>query len=168
MRALVVLALGPLLIALASCSATKAPAATDTTGQVTSVNLPSEILGLHIVSENVQGTIKGVSGTYLQSLGLFSFREKSNLLRATLQVGVFNKLAPATLDRFRSSIIGQLGSSVPIQVRMGTRKIYVSTGTEQNIFTWFDDKAFYVLSVRSDFPFQRTLLRDLVAIQIAQ
>jgi hypothetical protein len=165
-RRFVLLAFGPLLVALVSCSSTKTPAVTQTTHTITNVNLPSEILGLHISQENVQGTIKGITGTYLQSLGLFSFREKSNLLRATLQVGIFNKLAPATKAHFRSSIIGQVGSSVPVQLRMGTTKVYLSTGTEQNIFTWFDDKAFYVLSMRGDFPFQRTLLRDLIGIQI--
>jgi hypothetical protein len=42
--------------------------------------------------------------------------------------------------------------------------VFLSAGTEQNIFSWFDPKGFYVLSVRGDYPFSRTLVRRLVEL----
>ena len=168
MRRLVLLAFGPLLVlGLVSCSS-KAPTVSQAGPALTSVHLPSEILGLHVVRENVQANLKGINQSYLQSIGLFSFREQSKLLRATIEIGIFNKLAPATEARFRSNIVGGFGGSVPLQLRVGRTKVYLASGQDQNSFTWFDDKAFYVLSVRSDFPFQRTLLRDLLNTAIVR
>jgi len=126
------------------------------------VSLPSQVLGLKIVEENVAGEVRGVSGTYLDSLGLFSFREEDDLLRGTLQVGRFNEVAEPERKRFRDAIIAQLGSTVPLQLYVGGRDVWLTSGTEQSIFTWFDPKGFYVLSVRSDYSFPRTLLRKLL------
>ena len=130
------------------------------------VSLPSQILGLKVVEENVQGEIRGVSGTYLDSLGLFSFREEDDLLRGTLQVGRFNDVAEPQRERFRDAIIAQLGSTVPVQLHVGDRDVWLTSGTEQSIFTWFDPKGFYVLSVRSDYAFPRSLLRRLLETQL--
>jgi hypothetical protein len=130
------------------------------------VSLPSQILGLKVVEENVAGEIRGVSGTYLDSLGLFSFREEDDLLRGTLQVGRFNEVAEPQRRRFRDAIIAQLGSTVPIQLRVGEDDVWLTSGTEQSIFTWFDSQGFYVLSVRSDYAFPRSLLRRLLESQL--
>jgi hypothetical protein len=110
----------------------------------------------------VSSEVKSVTATYLDSIGLFSFREKSNLLRATLQVGRFNKVASPQKSKFRDAIIGQLGSTVPIRLRVGQSDVWLSSGSDQSVFSWFSGNAFYVLSVRSDYPFQRTLLRKLM------
>lgn len=130
------------------------------------VSLPSQILGLRVVEENVTQQVRGVSGTYLDSLGLFSFREEDDLLRGTLQIGRFNDVAEPERRRFRDAIIAQLGSTVPLQLRVGERDVWLTSGTEQNIFTWFDPKGFYVLSVRSDYSFPRSLLRRLLETEI--
>ncbi|MGH2759819.1 MAG: hypothetical protein ACRDKJ_09670 [Actinomycetota bacterium] len=128
--------------------------------------LPEQILGLKVVEENVATEIRGVSGTYVDSLGLFSFREENDLLRATVQVGRFNDVAEPKKQRFRNAIVAQLGSTVPAQLKVGDRIIYLTTGSEQSIFSWFDDVGFYVLSVRSDYAFPRSLLRKLVETQL--
>ena len=60
----------------------------------------------------------------------------------------------------------QLGSTVPVRIRVGSTDVYLSAGTDQSIYTWFADDAFYVMSVRSDYPFPRTLLRKLVEAKI--
>jgi hypothetical protein len=130
------------------------------------VSLPSQILGLKVVEENVTGDIKGINGTYLDSLGLFSFREANDLLRATLQIGRFNDVAEPQRKKFRDAIIAQLGSTVPVQLRVGADDVWLTSGTEQNIFTWFEPKGFYVLSIRSDYAFPRTLLRKLLETQL--
>jgi hypothetical protein len=152
-----------LLVAAASTACgggSKAETITKPTAAV--VNLPSRLVGLRVVRENVTSQLQGVSASYLDSVGLFSFREKSNLLRGTLQVGRFNKVAHPDQSRFRDGVIAQLGSTIPVRVRVGHTDVWLSAGTDQSIYTWFSGEAFYVLSVRSDYPFPRTLLRKLV------
>jgi hypothetical protein len=151
------------MLMLACCGSSATPSAANTLTE-TKVDLPSQILGLHIVRENVRANLRGINGTYLKGVGLFSFREKSKLLRATLQVGAFNDVAPAQKAHFRDAIVGQLGSSVPVELRLSRQRVFLSAGTEQNIFSWFDPKGFYVLSVRGDYPFSRTLVRRLVEL----
>lgn len=154
-----------LLLFLPACgNSSEAVPRTQTSKAV--VSLPTQILGLKVVEENVAGEIRGVSGTYLNSLGLFSFREEDDLLRATLQIGRFNDVAEPQRKRFRDGIIAQLGSTVPVQLRIGDRDVYLTSGTEQNIFSWFDPEGFYVYSVRSDYAFPRTLLRKLLEADI--
>lgn len=130
------------------------------------VALPSQILGLKVVRENVKANLSNVQQTYLQSVGLFSFREGDDLLRATIQVGRFNDVADQDKARFRDGIIGQLGSTVPVKLRIDERTVYLSTGSDTNIFSWFDDVGFYVLSIRSDYAFPRTLLRKLLDMEL--
>lgn len=132
----------------------------------TEVSLPSKILGLKVVKENVKANLSNVQQTYLQSVGLFSFREGDDLLRATIQVGRFNDVADQEKTRFRNSIIGQLGATVPVKLRVGENTVYLSTGSDTNIFSWFDDVGFYVLSIRSDYAFPRTLLRKLLEMEL--
>lgn len=128
--------------------------------------LPEQILGLRVVEENVASEIRGVSGTFVDSLGLFSFREEDDLLRATIQIGRFNDVAEPQRQRFRNAIVAQLGATVPTQLKVGDHIVYLTTGSEQSIFSWFDDEGFYVLSVRSDYGFPRSLLRRLVETQL--
>jgi hypothetical protein len=130
------------------------------------VNLPGQLLGLKVVSENIRSNLSRIQQSYLQGLGLFSFREGNDLLRATLQVGRFNDVADQKKAEFQNAIIGQLGSSVPIPLRVSDRTVYLSTGSDQNIFSWFDDKGFYVLSIRSDYPFPRTMMRKLLKMEL--
>jgi hypothetical protein len=130
------------------------------------VNLPGQLLGLKVVSENIRSNLSQIQQSYLQGLGLFSFREGNDLLRATLQVGRFNDVAETKKTKFQNAIIGQLGSSVPIRLRVGDRSVYLSTGSDQNIFSWFDEKGFYVLSIRSDYPFPRTMMRKLLKMEL--
>ena len=154
-----------LLLSAAACGG-GTQASTASTPVKASVNLPSKVLGLRVVREDVSSEVKGVTATYLDSIGLFSFREKSNLLRATLQVGRFNKVASPQQSKFRDAIIGQLGSTVPIRLRVGNSDVWLSSGSDQSVFSWFSGNAFYVLSVRSDYPFQRTLLRELMDAEV--
>jgi hypothetical protein len=46
--------------------------------------------------------------------------------------------------------------------------VYLTTGNDQNIFMWFADRGFFVLSVRDDYEFPRTLLRRLVEMEIVR
>lgn len=155
-----------LALAAGCSSGTDASPATVREPVESEVALPGQILGLKVVRENVKANLSNVQQTYLQSVGLFSFREGDDLLRATIQVGRFNDVADQDKTRFRDSIIGQLGATVPVKLRVGERTVYLSTGSDTNIFSWFDDVGFYVLSIRSDYAFPRTLLRRLLDMEL--
>lgn len=130
------------------------------------VVLPAELLGLRVETESVG--VDRLEQTYFDSLGLYSFRTSEDLLRATLQVGRFNDQARPEDARFRRGIIGNLGSSVPEELRVGETIVHLSTGNEQSIYAWFDEQALYVLSIRDDYLFPRTMLRRLTEMRILQ
>lgn len=156
-----------ILLASSACSSSEAETApTPAPVSAYEVNLPQQLLGLRVVAENIRSNLDRIQQSYLQGLGLFSFREGNDLLRATLQVGRFNDVADQKKTTFQNAIIGQLGSSVPIKLRVGDRTVYLATGSDQNIFSWFDDKGFYVLSVRSDYAFPRTMMRKLLKMEL--
>lgn len=156
-------AAGVALLATASCggAATKARPGTVTTAGVT---LPSQILGLHLRAEDVSKGLAETRRPFLSNLGLFSLRE-GELVRATLQVSRFNRLARPKDPDFRASIIELLGSRRPLPVRVGDDTVYVTTGTEQSIFAWFDGRGFFVLTTHRDYEFPRTLLRRLLSYE---
>jgi hypothetical protein len=157
-----------LLLLVACGSGTQAVERTTAARAV--ANLPSQVLGLKVVEENISKDVRGVSRTYVDSLGLFSFRESNDLLRATIQIGRFNEVAEPRKQQFRNAIVAQLGSTVPTQLRLGRTIVYLTTGSEQSIFTWFDreGRGFYVMSVRSDYSFPRSLLRKLVEAELVR
>jgi hypothetical protein len=158
-------AVGVLLAPACSSSEADSPP-TPAPASAYQVNLPAQLLGLKVVSENIRSNLDRIQQSYLQGIGLFSFREGNDLLRATLQVGRFNAVADQKKQDFQDDVIGQLGSSVPIPLRVGDRTVHLATGSDQNIFSWFDEKGFYVLSVRSDYPFPRTMMRRLLKMEL--
>ena len=129
------------------------------------ISLPIQILGLAVHRENVSAQIEQVERPYLDSVGMFSFRE-DDLLRATLQVSRFNRLARPNSNSFRRSVIGLLGAQNPQQITVGDKVVYSTSGNEQNIFVWFEDRGLFVLSVHQEFEFPRTLLRRAISLNI--
>ena len=123
-RLLLLVAVIPAL-AFGACSSDDEPTVAARTVPA-KVNLPRKVLGLEVVEENVKTNITSIKASYLQSLGLFSFREGKTkgdeLLRATLQVGRFNDVAEQDKERFRNAIVGNLGSTVPVELRVGNRR----------------------------------------------
>ena len=161
MRTRLVLAgvcLGALLVA--ACSSGEATR--ERLSSSGSVRLPSTLLGLRVEVEDVSSQLEDVEGSYFDAVGLYSFRRDDDLLRATLQVGRFGVIADPGDPGFRADVIGNLGSALAEEIRVGDQIIFLTTGNEQNIFAWFEDDAFLVLSIRNDYGFPRTLLRKLV------
>lgn len=165
-RVLLLMSAACMVLATACSSESEAETPTPAPPSAYEVNLPSQLLGLNVVEENIRATLGRIQQSYLQGVGLFSFREGNDLLRATLQVGRFNDIADSNKSDFKDDVIGQLGASVPIALRVGDRTVYLASGSDQNIFSWFDDKGFYVLSVRSDYAFPRTMMRKLLKMEL--
>ena len=140
--------------------------ATQSTPTPVPVRFPTKILGMDVTTEDVKKQVTKIGESYFDSLSLFGFREKK-LLRGTLQIGHFNSLAEPDDPTFRRTLWGQFGSSVPQELRLGDMTTYLSAGQLQYQVLWFAGDWMYVLTVRRDFPFTRTLLRRLVAYSTA-
>jgi hypothetical protein len=135
-------------------------------GKVKAVDviIPSQVLGLEVKAEDISKEVKQARRPYIDSVGLFSLRE-ADLVRATFQISRFNALAKPQDPTFRSSIIGLLGSSKPVRLKVSGETVYATTGTEQSIFVWFKGRAFFVLTAHRQYEFPRTLLRRMVEVE---
>ena len=154
--------------ALAGCARSDASQAKPTPGQAITAlevaNLPAEILGLKLAPENVSEEIAKVPAAFIDSLSLYSLR-KEDLVMATLQVSRFNDGADVKADKFRQTVVNQIGSTAPRTVRLGGETVYLTTGTKQSIGVWFKDRYLFVLATRADYDEPRTLLRKALEIK---
>jgi hypothetical protein len=162
-RSALVFAALPLVLASAGCAneAISSPG----TAEPAVLELPNQIVGLKVVQENVRASLKDVRRPYVDSVAVFSMRE-GDLLRATMEVGRFNSLARPKDSKFRGSIVSVVGGAKPVGIRVGEQDVFATTGTKQNIYTWFSDRGFFILGVQEDFPFPRTLLRRLIDLEL--
>lgn len=156
---------GALLLA-ASCSV--GGTTSIVTGKVSApvIAFPSQMLGLSVQQENVAPQLKKVERPYVDAVAIFSLREKQ-LLRATVQLSRFNRLARPGSDSFRRSIVGLLGGSKALEMNLGKQTVFSTRTTQQNVFVWFKDRGMWVLSVHQDYEFPRTLLRRLVDLDVS-
>ncbi|MGH8972891.1 MAG: hypothetical protein ACRD0C_06770 [Acidimicrobiia bacterium] len=127
-------------------------------------SLPAEILGLAVQKEDVAGSVAKVDSTFIDALGLWSLRS-DDLVQATLQISRFSDGARFTESDFRQSVVNQIGSARPRTFRLGTRTVYLTTGTKQSIAVWFKGPHLFVLASRSDYDEPRTLLREVLEIK---
>lgn len=158
--------LGALILAMvaAGCSAGGIRAGGDDAPRV---RIPGQILGLTVTPEDISGRVEDVDRSYLNSVGMFSFRD-DDLLRATLQVGRFNSAGRLrdNPEQFRSAIISLLGTEAPQELRVGDTQVFSTSGNEQIVYVWFDGSAMFVLSVHREFEFPRTLLRRTLTVEL--
>jgi hypothetical protein len=127
-------------------------------------NLPPDLLGLKLAPEDVAEEVTKVPAAFIDQLSLYSLR-KNELVMATLQVTRFNDGAKVTDDKFRQTVVNQIGSTAPRTVRLGGETVYLTTGTKQSIGVWFKDRYLFVLATRSDYDEPRTLLRKALEIK---
>ena len=69
---------------------------------------------------------------FIDALSLYSLR-KNDLVQATLQVSRFNDGADVDADKFRQTVVNQIGGTAPRTVRLGSETVYLTTGTKQTI-----------------------------------
>ena len=128
------------------------------------VPMPKRILGLRVERENVRKTIREVEDTYVDALSVYSLR-KAKLLQATLQVSHMGPSADIT-PGFRRTIVNALGGQAPREVRVGDDTVWLATGANQLLISWFRDERFFVLSIRQDFLRPRELLRTILETEL--
>ena len=149
-----------------SCGGDQTTAAATPRSNPLVVELPSKVLGLTVKGEDIRSKIDSAQQPYIDSVGLFGFRERSDLLDATLEVARFTAGARSSSGDFRGSIVSRIGGANPRQVRVGDQQIYLTSGRNQVVFIWFKSREFFVLTVRRDYPFPRTLARKLIDLKL--
>jgi hypothetical protein len=127
-------------------------------------NLPADLLGLKVAPEDVTEDLAKVPSTFIDGLSLYSLRH-NDLVMATLQISRFTDGADVKADKFRQTVVNQIGSTTPRQVRLGGETVYLTTGTKQTIGVWFKGRYLFVLATRADYDEPRTLLRKALEIQ---
>ena len=154
-------------LALAGCARSDATVE-PTPGQAVKTleipNLPPDLLGLTIAPEDVAEDLGKVPSAFIDALSLYSLR-KDDLVQATLQVSRFNEGADVDTDKFRQTVVNQIGSTAPRTVRLGGETVYLTTGTKQSIGVWFKGRHLFVLATRADYDEPRTLLRKALEIK---
>jgi hypothetical protein len=169
-RALRLRCLGAVLaaaVALAGCARSDASVAPTPGKAITALeiaNLPADLLGLKLGPEDVSEDLAKVPSAFIESLSLYSLR-KDDLVMATLQVSRFNDGADVDEDKFRQTVVNQIGSTQPRTVRLGGETVYLTTGTKQSIGVWFKDRHLFVLATRADYDEPRTLLRKALELK---
>jgi len=136
---------------------------------------PAQILDLTVEEEDVTETLQQVQNTYVDVLSIYSFRFGEQL-QATLQVGhfgpqyqgqVLDPEAPYYQDeKFRLGLVNNIGGSAPREVRLQGEPIWLTTGTNQQLAIWFRGEYFLVLATRNDYTQPRSLLRELVGVEL--
>jgi hypothetical protein len=154
-------------LALAGCSRSDA-SVRPTPGKAVKAldipNLPPDLLGLKLAPENVSDDLAKVPAAFVDALSLYSLRH-NDLVMATLQVSRFNAGADVKAEKFRQTVVNQIGSSAPRTVRLGSDTVYLTTGTKQSMAVWFKDRYLFVLATRGDYDEPRTLLRKALEIK---
>lgn len=150
-------------LGMAGCNGGGSPNGEAAAGEVATggVRLPRQILGLQVAPEDVAKEFESTKRSYVASVGLFSMRE-NDLVRATLQVSRFNRLANPDSPSFRSLIINRLGTAKAETLQVGDTDVYVTSGTDQQIFAWFEGRGFYILTTHRDYEFPRALARRVI------
>jgi hypothetical protein len=154
-------------LALAGCARSDA-SVRPTPGQAVKAleipNLPADLLGLKLAPEDVTEDLTKVPAAFIDALSLYSLRH-DDLVMATLQVSRFSEGADVKAEKFRQTVVNQIGSTAPRTVRLGGETVYLTTGTKQSIGVWFKDRYLFVLATRADYDEPRTLLRKALEIK---
>jgi len=156
-----------LLVPLMACGNGRAVAAGTPGKSITTLApglLPSEMLGLAVAHENVSDAVSKFPPTYTDAVSVWSFRS-DDLLQATLQVSRFKDPAKLRSRKLRDTLVGQVGGSRAQPIHVGSRTVFLTTGTKQRLSVWFNGRYVFVLAVRDDFRAQRDLLRAAVGIE---
>ena len=153
---------------LAGCGRSDAARAEPTPGKAVKVlelpGIPAELLGLRVAKEDVAEPVSRVDSAFIDGLALYSLRSE-DLVQATLQVSRFNDGADPGSKKFKEGVVNQIGSSKPRPFRIGSRTVYLTTGTKQSIAVWFTGRHMFVLASRADYDEPRTLLRRALELQ---
>ncbi|MHB8507253.1 MAG: hypothetical protein ACYDGR_01210 [Candidatus Dormibacteria bacterium] len=126
---------------------------------------PPQLLNLDVKKEDIAKLLAtDKRALYVDRVGLYSLREPSNLLQATLEISHFRSNARWSSEDFQLSVVGRLGSSVPLIVRLGSQVVYLTSSKGLTLAVWFDRDYMLTLAIRDTFRHPKELLRQSLAI----
>jgi hypothetical protein len=127
--------------------------------------LPTTLSGLSVQHEDIEVELKQVRRSYAQAAGLWSLRRSDDRVQATLEIVRFFDEPRYTSASFRRTIVNQIGSSRPVETRMGAQPVYRTTGTKQTVALWFSGRNMLLLSIRDDLKTPRALIRRALEVE---
>ena len=127
-------------------------------------SVPSTINGLRTKLERSEATKQQRKRQYLTNVDLYSLR-RGKTLEATLQFGTFREDAPVGSRKFQRSIAGQLGSTIPIEQRVGGLTLYLAKAKSLTLVAWFRGRTLAILSIRANYTTPKTLIRNALDVQ---
>lgn len=129
--------------------------------------LPATVLGLKVAREDVGKTLAQVTqAEYTTNTSLYSFRDPTKLLQATLQISDFRSGTPSSSHDFQLSIAGQMGGTQPEFLQFGSTTVYVTTLKGLVVAIWFRPRHMFVLAIRNTFRQPKSLLRVALGMQV--
>lgn len=134
-------------------------------GARAATSVPSELNGLRVGAERVGPPSKKGGKQYLSEIALYSLRRRDRQLEGTLQIGRFRKGAPVDAIAFRRKIAGQVGTTVPVEQRVGGTTIFLARAKRLNIVSWFKGSHMFVLSMREEYAAPKGLIRALLGVE---
>ncbi|HZQ26216.1 MAG TPA: hypothetical protein VFA94_00835 [Acidimicrobiales bacterium] len=132
--------------------------------------LPTELAGLAVTPEDITKQAKEAGGhSYFTDSRLWALRSGTRL-RATLQVGhltadAFASRTPDDVLAFERQIVNQIGQAEPRLRVLGSRRVYVTSGSEQPLYIWFTGSELFILSMAKDYGEPRGLLRQALELR---
>ena len=133
-----------------------------TIGQ-TEPSMPGEIGGLKVGTEKLVAE-KQTDREYLDEIHLYSLR-RGKQLEGTIQLGRFRASAPVDQVSFRRSIASQVGTTVPVEHRVGGDTVFVTKSKRLSIAVWFSEPYMFVLSIRETYGSPKRLIRSALEVQ---
>lgn len=135
--------------------------------EISASQLPALVLDLAVTPEDPNTPLEEGQETYIDRFGFFSFR-RDDLLQATLQISHFGDEARIEDESFQRLVAAQVSTGgTPSIVRVGDRRVFITSTGRQTVGVWFDDnRNMFVLSVREEYEQPRGLLRALVDLEV--
>jgi hypothetical protein len=151
-----------MMLALAACGGHANAAPVRKLRPLKAPNVPTTMLGLTVSPESTKKA-EGERRPYLDGVGLYSLR-KGPLLEATLQIGRFATDADYKSANFQGSVVAQIGTTTPQELRMSSSTVFLTSARNQTLAVWFRDRYFFILTTRDDYKTPRSLLRTALEI----
>ena len=129
------------------------------------VQTPATMGGLVVGREDPCGDFQASNPSRaLNAVALFSMREPTQLLIATLQVGRFSSAAPLGDSGFRDDVISQIGSTAPEPLWLDGHEVFATSTTGLVLICWFKSRYLFILAVRNNFDQPKSILRDALKV----
>lgn len=126
---------------------------------------PATMGGLVVGREDPCGDFQASNTSRaLDGVALFSLREPTQLLIATLEVGRFSPAAPVGDSGFRDEVVSQIGSTTPEPLWLDGHEVFATSTAGLVLICWFKSRYLFILAIRDNFDQPKAILRDALKV----